>query len=165
MSEREADFALDEIYNLAFKDVLRLIEHGEPGKQYEIWLRKGLRSDNKFAFHNVLTGKSIHDENVKPIQLVVNWTPNIYDAGRILRRLVEAAAEYDKRHLAEAEKRVDHTLPDGPPNPPLKPATTPRRKPWPKRRPFKPSRMQWLSIIVPSAAIIVAALITVWFST
>ena len=51
----------------------------------------------------------------------------------------------------------------------------PRPKPWSRtgwrkvgsgvQQHPRSSRMQWLSIIVPSAAIIVAALITVWFST
>lgn len=114
MNKQVDNFGLDELYNLAFRHILRLLENNPPGKQYEIWLREGFESDTQFGFHNVLTGDSIHNEkNIKPIRLVVNWIPNIYDAGRVLRRVVEVTTEYMERYEEpeEHEDSLPNTIP------------------------------------------------------
>ncbi len=113
MNKHLSDFEIDQAYNLVFKTVLRLIQHGAPGKQYEIWLREGTTSGT-FGLHSVQTGKSIYDEKVKPIELVVHWTPNIHDAGRILRMVAAVVVDYKERNTEDRDAK-DPPPPDDPP--------------------------------------------------
>lgn len=69
-SSQDLDFALDETYNLAFRQILRLLNQDGPPKQYEIWLREGLTNKDAYAFHAIPTGQSIYEENITPIKLV-----------------------------------------------------------------------------------------------
>ena len=106
-----SDFELDQIYNLALKNILGLIENGGD-KQYEIWLREGVVSSDQYGLYNVPTGESIHEKDVVPIELLVHWTPNLHDAGRILRRIVEKVIEYENETNVESKETQDSTPPN-----------------------------------------------------
>lgn len=96
------EVVLDEIYNQALRHIFQLMEHSQSGRRFVIWQCKSAKSDASFVFQSVLEEDSIYDvKDVIPIQLVISWMPNVNDAGRILRVLVNVALEhYKKTHVS-----------------------------------------------------------------
>ena len=103
-----SDFELDEVYNLAFDNIFRLIKNGG-GKQYEIWIYENKTPPTQYGFHNVPAGKPIHKEDVVPIRSLVIWAPNLHDAGRILRHIVEKTVAYLNEGTEESKETQDST--------------------------------------------------------
>ena len=102
MRKQISESALDDIYNLAFGHLYQLLAKDKIGGPYEIWLREGT-TPTHYGFSSIPEGKTPHDVNVKPIQVVATWVSSPSEAGRILRRMVKAAVEYEERLMANTE--------------------------------------------------------------
>ena len=114
---------LDDAYNLTFRILHELLVHGKSNQQYSIWLREGRGPGISYGYYYVPVGKSVDSKYGKPIALVANWVPNTNDAGRTLRRIVDATVEYIVNKREEVESAGNPPTPDSGPDPRPDPQT------------------------------------------
>lgn len=122
MSKQVPDSTIDDIYNLAFGHLYQSLAKDKIRGPYEIWLREGT-TPSHYGFSSIPEGKTPHDVNVKPIRVVATWVSSPSEAGRILRRMVKVAVEYEEWLMADAEDSNRST--DDPPAPAPEPEPEP----------------------------------------
>lgn len=108
---------LDDAHSLAFAILHELLVRGKSNRQYSIWLREGHEPGITYGYSYAQVDKQLDPKYGKPIALVANWTPNINDAGRTLRRIVDATVEYLANKRKEVESANKPPAPDPKPDP------------------------------------------------
>ena len=110
MGKEDDEFQLDQTYNLVFGQIFLLVKNGDYKKQYGIWIQED--NDTQYTLRAVPAGSSLFDEDHTYVQWVVNWTPHLDDAGRIMRKVVRAISEYRRMRKTELDKQKDLVPPD-----------------------------------------------------
>lgn len=108
-------FDVNNLYNYVFRHLTHMIEHNT-GRTLKIFYCEKDDSNSIWRLWNVSPEKEFDNPDFKPIELLLHWTPNKYDAGSIFRVIVAKIRAYQGDQYGGSERDAPRTPPPDTPD-------------------------------------------------